>query len=96
MSTPKPLRRKSAVALRYNTAKDRAPRVTAKGQGEVAERIMALAKEHGIPMREDPDLIQALSQLDLQHEIPPSLYNVVAEILAFVYRLNNDYRRLSS
>lgn len=96
MSTPKPPRRKSAVALRYNTAKDRAPRVTAKGQGEVAERIMALAKEHGIPMREDPDLIQALSQLDLQHEIPPSLYNVVAEILAFVYRLNNDYRRLSS
>jgi flagellar biosynthesis protein len=84
------------VALRYNTAKDHAPRITAKGQGEVAERIMALAKQHGIPMREDPDLIQALSQLDLQQEIPPSLYHVVAEILAFVYRLNQDYRRLSS
>ena len=96
MSTPKPPRRKSALALRYNSAKDRAPRVTAKGQGEVAERIMALARAHGIPMREDPDLIQALSQLDLQHEIPPSLYHVVAEILAFVYRLNNDYRSLSS
>jgi flagellar biosynthesis protein len=62
----------------------------------VAEKIIALAQEHGVPIREDPDLVQVLSQLDLQQEIPPTLYQVVAELLAFVYRLNQTYRPLSS
>jgi flagellar biosynthesis protein len=88
--------RKAAVALRYNAATDKAPKVTAKGQGVVAEKIMALAQEHGVPMREDSDLVQVLAQLDLNREIPPTLYRVVAELLAFVYRLNNTYRPLSS
>ncbi|GIX46293.1 MAG: flagellar biosynthetic protein FlhB [Candidatus Tectimicrobiota bacterium] len=88
MKTP---RRKTAVALRYDAAKDAAPRVTAKGHGLLADKILALAREKGVPIREDADLVQALAQLDLQQEIPPSLYRAVAEILAFVYRLNAAY-----
>jgi flagellar biosynthesis protein len=88
--------RQAAVALKYDTAKDKAPKITAKGHGLVAETIIALAREKGVPIREDPDLVQVLSQFDLHQEIPPSLYQVVAELLAFVYRLNNDYHPLSS
>ena len=85
--------RRTAVALKYDAATDNAPRVIAKGRGLVAEKIMALAREEGIPMREDPDLIQMLTQIDLDQEIPPSLYKIVAELLAFVYRLNQSYQR---
>jgi len=84
---------RTAVALKYDTATDNAPRVIAKGRGLVAEKIMALAREQGIPMREDPDLVQMLTQIDLDREIPPSLYKVIAELLAFVYRLNQSYQR---
>ena len=87
---------RSAVALKYDTATGNAPRVIAKGRGLVAEKIMALAREQGIPMREDPDLVQMLTQIDLDQEIPPSLYKVVAELLAFVYRLNQSYQRPGS
>ena len=85
--------RRAAVALKYDAATDNAPRVVAKGRGLVAEKIMALAREQGIPMRENPDLVQMLMQLDLDQAIPPSLYTVVAELLAFVYRLNQSYQR---
>ncbi|MBN2124027.1 MAG: EscU/YscU/HrcU family type III secretion system export apparatus switch protein [Deltaproteobacteria bacterium] len=79
---------KRAVALKYDSARDSAPRITAKGSGVVAERIIELAQKTGIPLREDPDLVGALIQLDFYEEIPPELYKVVAEILAFSYRLN--------
>lgn len=78
-----------AVALTYDKAKMPAPTVTAEGQGYVAEKIIALAKEHGVPIREDPDLVTVLAQLDVGQVIPPELYTVVAEVLAFVYRLKN-------
>jgi flagellar biosynthesis protein len=91
-----PQTRRAAVALQYNAATDSAPKITAKGHGVVAEKIIALARQNGVPLRQDPDLVQVLSQLDLRQEIPPSLYQVVAELLAFIYRLNNDYRPLSS
>jgi flagellar biosynthesis protein len=95
--TPNPTdTRRAAVALQYEAATDDAPKVIAKGRGLVAEKIMALAREHGIPMREDPDLVQMLTQIDLDHAIPPSLYKVVAELLAFVYRLNQSYQRSGS
>jgi flagellar biosynthesis protein len=80
---------KKAVALRYNPPKDRAPKVTAKGSGLIAEKIIELAKSHGVPIQEDPALVQILSQLDFHQEIPPSVYLVVAEILAFIYSVNN-------
>jgi len=79
---------KKAVALKYERSKDRAPRVTAKGARKIAERIIELAREKGIPITEDPDLVGALMKLDLQEQIPEELYKVVAEILAFAYRLN--------
>jgi flagellar biosynthesis protein len=83
---------KKAVALRYIPALDRAPKVTAKGSGLLAQKIIELAREHGISLKEDPVLIQILSQLDFYQEIPPSIYVVVAEILAFVYSVNNRWR----
>jgi flagellar biosynthesis protein len=81
---------KRAAALKYEARKDRAPKLTAKGSGHVAERIIELARQEGVPIQEDANLIGALMQLDLEDEIPVELYKVVAEILAFVYRLNRQ------
>ena len=88
----KKVKRKAAVSLKYSPAKDRAPKVTAKGWGVVAEKILEVARKHNIPIKEDPDLIQILAKLDIDKEIPPSLYKVVAEILAFVYSVNKKYQ----
>ncbi len=81
-----------AVALKYRPYQDKAPKVTAKGSGEIARKIISLAKEHGIPIKEDPVLVEFLSKLDLGQEIPPNLYVVVAEILAFIYSKNLQWR----
>ncbi len=83
---------KTAVALKYHTKQDTAPKVTAKGEGLIAERIIQLAKENQVPIKEDPDLVQILSQVDINKEVPPSVYKVVAELLAFVYKLNTKYQ----
>jgi flagellar biosynthesis protein len=85
---------KKAVALRYIPDQDRAPKVTAKGSGILAQKIIELAQKHGVPIKEDPALIQILAQLDFYQEIPPSVYVVVAEILAFIYSMNNRWRGL--
>jgi flagellar biosynthesis protein len=77
-----------AVALKYDEKKDRAPRVIAKGRGEIAEKIVAIAKANNVPLYEDKNLVQILEALDLKTEIPPELYRAVAEVLAFIYRLN--------
>ncbi|MBF0506627.1 MAG: EscU/YscU/HrcU family type III secretion system export apparatus switch protein [Nitrospirae bacterium] len=79
--------RKKAAALRYNVKEDTAPRVVAKGSGAIAEKILSIAKEHNIPLRDDPQLVEVLSALDLYQEIPPDLYKAVAEVLAFVYKM---------
>jgi flagellar biosynthesis protein len=81
--------RQQAVALRYKPEKDRAPKLVAKGQGYLAEKILELAQQHDIPVREDKNLLQILSRLDLNQEIPAEVYKAVAEILAFIYRLSN-------
>ncbi len=67
-----------------------APRITAKGKGALAEKIIELAKDKHIHIHNDPDLLEMLSQLDLKQEIPASLYEVVAELLAFIYLLNSE------
>ena len=77
-----------AAALKYSHGKDSAPKLTAKGRGEVAKKIIEIAKTHNIPIREDKDLVEFLSMLDLYQEIPPELYRAVAEILAFIYAVN--------
>lgn len=79
---------KKAVALKYEPDKDNAPRVTAKGAGLLADRIIEVARREGIPIQEDPDLVGSLIQLDFQEQVSPELYRAVAEILAFAYRLN--------
>jgi len=81
-----------AAALKYENAKDGAPRVTAKGRGSIADKIIAEARRHGIPIKEDPALVQILSRLEIDEHIPAELYKAVAEILAFVYALNERYR----
>ena len=81
-------RTKRAVALRYSAGSENAPRIVAKGERLVAERIIELAREHNVHVHEDPDLVAVLSALDLHAEIPESLYRAVAEVLAFVYRMN--------
>jgi flagellar biosynthesis protein len=81
-------RPKKAVALKYKSGQDNAPKVAAKGTGLIAEKIIAVARKQGIPVKDDPNLIEVLSRLDLNQEIPPELYVVVAELLAFVYSLN--------
>lgn len=91
MKKKKQDRRKRAVAIKYQPARSEAPTVAAKGAGPVAEKIIEIAREHGIPLREDPDLVEALSALDLDQEIPPELYHVIAEVLAWVYRVNSGY-----
>ncbi|NPV87566.1 MAG: hypothetical protein HPY45_16335 [Anaerolineae bacterium] len=78
---------KRAVALSYDPEKDEAPRVIASGRGLVAERILEIARFHGLPIRDDPILAEALCQVDLNEAIPPELYALVAEVFAFVYRL---------
>ena len=81
-----------AAALKYDPQKDAAPSVTAKGRGIIAEKIISIARKNGIPIKEDPSLVQILSKLDIDEQIPPVLYKAVAEILAFVYSLNEKQR----
>jgi len=87
--------RKKAAALKYKYGKDSAPRLVAKGSGLIAEKIIQTAKEHNIPLKEDPHLVEILSTLDLYEEIPPELYKAVAEILVFIYKMNNKVLELT-
>ncbi len=77
-----------AVALKYRSQEDNAPKVVASGKGKIAQKIIHIAKENDIYIHDDPDLVEALAQLDLNDEIPGDLFVVVSELLAFVYSLN--------
>src|SRR5699024_9325772 len=79
-------RRPQAVALTYDD-KNAAPRVVAKGYGTLAETIIETAKSHGLYVHESPELVNLLMQLDLDQQIPPELYVAIAELLAWLYRL---------
>ncbi|MCE5264229.1 MAG: EscU/YscU/HrcU family type III secretion system export apparatus switch protein [Deltaproteobacteria bacterium] len=81
-----------AAAIKYDDRKDSAPKVVAKGRGTIAEKIIELARENDIAIKSDPALVQILSKLDLDEQIPVELYRAVAEILAFVYSTNSRYR----
>ena len=80
--------RRKAAAIRYDAEQHAAPRIVAKGAGLLAERIIEVARVNGVYVHEDPDLVAVLSRLDVDTEISEALYRAVAEILAFVYRLN--------
>jgi len=77
-----------AAALRYDPESGGAPTVVAAGTGELAERIIALAREHGVPVREDAPLAAALARLELEAQVPPELWEAVAQALVWAYRLS--------
>ncbi|KIL47700.1 EscU/YscU/HrcU family type III secretion system export apparatus switch protein [Jeotgalibacillus campisalis] len=80
--------RKQAVAMTYNAELAGAPVITGKGKGITAENIIEKALEHNIPIQEDPNLVELLGQLELNEAIPDDLYQAVAEVFAFIYRLD--------
>lgn len=79
-----------AVAVSYEPGKDSAPRVVARGRGLIAERIIDIATEAGVPLYRDPDLVEVLMAVDVDELVPTHLYRAIAEVLAFVYRLNQE------
>ena len=87
---------RKAVALTYDPAQADAPVVSAVGQGAVAEEIIRRAREAGVPVTEDPRLAAVLSQIDVGRAIPPELYQVIAEVLAYLYRLDERVSRRRS
>lgn len=89
---PQPAKVKKAVALRYQPGERTAPVMVAKGKGHMADLILERAKENGIPVQEDSSLVEVLSKLDIDQEIPAELYTLVAEILSFVYRSDRKAR----
>jgi flagellar biosynthesis protein len=83
---------KRAVALLYDQKKTAAPKIVASGSNLIAEKIIATAAEAGVHIREDRDLVELLSKIPIGEEIPVELYQTIAEVLAFVYAVNNTYK----
>lgn len=78
---------KKAVALRYDVQKENAPRVVASGKGATAENIIKVAQLHNLPIRQDEDLVELLSKVEIDKEIPEKLYIAVAEVFKFIYQV---------
>lgn len=76
-----------AIALQYDIKKDNAPLITAKGKGKIAKKIIKLAEKNEIPIKKDEDLVELLSKIDIDKEIPESMYKAVAQIFSFIYDL---------
>ena len=81
--------KEKAVALQYDNTKNSAPKVTAKGEGKTAQKIIELAKEHDIPIKKDEDLVEMLSKVELDREVPEEMYKAIAEVFSFIYKLTN-------
>jgi flagellar biosynthesis protein len=80
---------RTAIALRYSpTDGESAPKITAKGDGYLAEEILRIARENDVPLRQDAALAGALASLDVGQQIPSELFRAVAEVLTFVYKMN--------
>lgn len=85
-------KRETAVALRYDEQKSIAPEVVASGRGVVARNIIASAEKAGVFIKQDPDLVELLARVPVGEELPPELYQTVAEVLAFVYSVNTKFK----
>lgn len=79
---------RKAVALKYDMQQDMAPRVIAKGRGHVAEHILATAQKNSIPVYQNKTLVNMLMALEIDREIPPELYKAIAEVMAYVYKMD--------
>ncbi|TFE03513.1 EscU/YscU/HrcU family type III secretion system export apparatus switch protein [Jeotgalibacillus sp. R-1-5s-1] len=86
-------KRLQAVALTYKSDQQLAPVVTAKGKGKLAEAIIEKANEHQVPVQQDESLVELLGQLELNEAIPDDLYQAVAEVFAFIYRLDQQKKQ---
>lgn len=84
---------REAIALAYRQT-DAAPRVVARGKGLIAEEIISRAREHGIYVHESPELVALLTQVDIDQSIPPQLYMAVAELLAWLYRIEHGDKEI--
>ncbi len=85
-------KREQAVALLYDEQKSAAPQIVASGKGKIAEKIIETAREAGVHIQEDPDLVELLAKIPVGEEILADLYQTVAEVLAFVYQVNEKYK----
>ncbi|HOB15752.1 MAG TPA: EscU/YscU/HrcU family type III secretion system export apparatus switch protein [Defluviitoga sp.] len=85
------MEKKKAVALRYKRGVDNAPKVVAKGMNLIAQRILEIAEKENIPIIKNEKAVEDFYALDLNDEIPPELYEIAAEIIAFVYKLDRQY-----
>ena len=81
-----------AAAILYDTERSDVPRIVASGKGVVAQKIIETAREAGIHIQEDPDLVELLAAIPVGEEIPVELYQTIAEVLAFVYEINNQFK----
>ena len=81
---------KKAAALKYDKQRDHAPKITAHGKGETAKTIIKIAEQNGIPIKQDEDLVNMLSEIELNQEIPVELYKAVAEVFSFIYGISNE------
>jgi flagellar biosynthesis protein len=81
---------KKAVALRFDKTQENAPRVIASGKGESAENIIKIAKIHDLPIQKNEDLVELLSKVELNREVPDNLYKAVAEVFAFLYKMSGE------
>jgi len=79
--------REKAVALKYDAQSSSAPKITAKGEGNVAQNIIKIAKEHNVPIQKDEDLVELLSKVELDREVPAEMYKAVAEVFSFIYKM---------
>ena len=79
--------KQKAVALKYEQTKDNAPKVTAKGEGKTAQKIIEIAKESGVTLKKDENLVELLSKVELDSEVPPEMYKAVAEVFSFLYNI---------
>jgi flagellar biosynthesis protein len=96
LSLPKDRSKVRAVAIKYDVKKGKAPRIMATGKGAMAEMILKVAEEHRVPFYEDASLADLLSKLELDSEVAPELYTLVAEVLAFVYQLDKLAKKRQS
>ncbi|MDQ7043173.1 MAG: EscU/YscU/HrcU family type III secretion system export apparatus switch protein [Sulfurimonas sp.] len=81
--------KEKAVALKYDKESNQAPKLTAKGEGFTAQNIIKIAKLHEIPIKKDEDLVEMLSKLEIDREVPAEMYKAIAEVFSYVYKLTN-------
>jgi len=85
-------KQKKAIAILYDDTQTSAPKIVASGKGTIAEKIIETAREAGIHIQQDQNLVELLAKVDIGEEIPVELYQTVAEVLAFVYKVNSRFK----